>query len=150
MLCVVPCPDSWAELSAGSQSLRARKNCPLILLRNFTPPSRLPWNHSRWKGHELYLKYLSVRIYLMSSGKPRISPGSSSSILPRYLSSSQHGDVAFSLWLSGKQIWLVSMRMQVSSLASQWVKDPALPWAVVYVGHRLGLDLALLWLWCSW
>ena len=29
----------------------------------------------------------------------------------------------------------------------QWVNDPALPWAVVYVGPRRGLDLALLWLW---
>ena len=30
---------------------------------------------------------------------------------------------------------------------AQWVKDPALPWAVVYVGPRCGLDLVLLWLW---
>ena len=29
---------------------------------------------------------------------------------------------------------------------AQWVKDMALPWAVV--GHRCGSDLALLWLWC--
>ena len=29
---------------------------------------------------------------------------------------------------------------------AQWVKDPALPWAVV--GHRRGSDLGLLWLWC--
>ena len=30
---------------------------------------------------------------------------------------------------------------------AQWVKDPALLWAVV-VGHRHCSDLALLWLWC--
>ena len=36
----------------------------------------------------------------------------------------------------------------------QWVKDPALLWAAsgvavtCGVGHRCGLDLALLWLWC--
>ena len=30
----------------------------------------------------------------------------------------------------------------------QWVKYLALPWAVVYHGHRCCLDLALLWLWC--
>ena len=28
---------------------------------------------------------------------------------------------------------------------AQWVKDPMLPRAV---GHRQGLDLVLLWLWC--
>ena len=31
---------------------------------------------------------------------------------------------------------------------TQWVKDPALPWAAVSVGQRHGLDLALLGLWC--
>ena len=31
---------------------------------------------------------------------------------------------------------------------SQWVKDPSLLWAVVYVGHRRSLDSMLLWLWC--
>ena len=30
---------------------------------------------------------------------------------------------------------------------SQWVKDLVLPWAVVNVGCRCGLDPALLWLW---
>ena len=34
----------------------------------------------------------------------------------------------FLLWLSGLQTQLVSMRMQVQSLALQWVKDPVLPW----------------------
>ena len=29
---------------------------------------------------------------------------------------------------------------------AQWVKDLALPWAMV-VSHRYGLDLAWLWLW---
>ena len=28
-----------------------------------------------------------------------------------------------------------------------WIKDPALPGAVVYVVCRCGLDLVLLWLW---
>ena len=32
---------------------------------------------------------------------------------------------------------------------AQWVKDLALPWVVVYVGHRGGSDPELLWLWCS-
>jgi len=36
----------------------------------------------------------------------------------------------FLLFLSGLRTWLVSMRMQVQSLA-QWVKDSALPWAMV-------------------
>ena len=31
---------------------------------------------------------------------------------------------------------------------AQWVKDPALPWAVVHIGLRLSLDPMLLWLWC--
>ena len=31
---------------------------------------------------------------------------------------------------------------------AQWVKDLALLQAVMYVGHRCGLDPALLWLWC--
>ena len=30
---------------------------------------------------------------------------------------------------------------------ARWVKDLALPSAVVYVGHRLGSDLTWLWLW---
>ena len=30
---------------------------------------------------------------------------------------------------------------------AQWVKGPALPLAVVYVGHRHGSDPVLLWLW---
>ena len=30
---------------------------------------------------------------------------------------------------------------------TQWIEDPALPWAVCGVGHRCGLDPALLWLW---
>ena len=30
---------------------------------------------------------------------------------------------------------------------AQWVKDPALPKAMVGVGHRCSLDPALLWLW---
>ena len=29
----------------------------------------------------------------------------------------------------------------------QWVKDPVLLQAMVYVGHRCGSDLTLLWLW---
>ena len=30
---------------------------------------------------------------------------------------------------------------------AQWVKDMVFLWAVVYVGHKCNLDLALLWLW---
>ena len=40
------------------------------------------------------------------------------------------------------------MRMWVQSLASfKWVKDPLVA-VSCDIGHRLGLDLALLWLWC--
>ena len=40
------------------------------------------------------------------------------------------------------------MRMQVWSLASvQWVKGSSIA-VICSVGHRHGLDLALLWLWC--
>ena len=31
---------------------------------------------------------------------------------------------------------------------AQWVKDPALSQAVVYIGHRCSSDPELLWLWC--
>ena len=40
-----------------------------------------------------------------------------------------------------KWIWLIPG-------LTQGVKDPALPWAMVYVVRRCGLDLMLLWLWC--
>ena len=54
----------------------------------------------------------------------------------------------FLLWLSGLGIHLLSMRMQVQSLALfSGLKDPALPQAVA-LGRRWGSDLVLLWLWC--
>ena len=57
--------------------------------------------------------------------------------------------VEFSLWLRGLRIWLVSMKMQVRSLALlKWVKGSSIAVSFVTVGHRLGSDLALLWLWC--
>ena len=47
-----------------------------------------------------------------------------------------------------KLLWLGTMRLRVRSLASlSELRDLVLPWAVVYVGHRHGSDLALLWLW---
>ena len=35
----------------------------------------------------------------------------------------------------------------ILSLA-QWIRDLALPQAVMYVDHRCGLDPASMWLWC--
>ena len=53
------------------------------------------------------------------------------------------------LWLSGLRTQLVSMNIQVRSLALlNGLKDPVLPQAVVVV-CRCGLDPMLLWLWCS-
>ena len=47
-----------------------------------------------------------------------------------------------------KQIRLVSMKVQVRSLAStQWVKNLAWPMSCG-VGHRQGSDSTSLWLWC--
>ena len=41
------------------------------------------------------------------------------------------------------------MKMQVRSLALlKWVKGSSIAVSFVTVGHRLGSDLALLWLWC--
>ena len=51
----------------------------------------------------------------------------------------------FPLWCSGNK-----SNHEVSSLIpgpAQWVKELALPWAVLYVGHSCVSYLALLWLW---
>ena len=45
-----------------------------------------------------------------------------------------------------KQIWLVSIRTQIQSLASLSGLGSCIPMSYG-VGHRLNSDLALLWLW---
>lgn len=80
----------WA-MSTGSQSLRAGRLSADLTTESSPPsPSRLPQNHSRWIGHKLFLKYLAVRTFLISSGKFRTAPGSSSYFVPTSLSQSCH------------------------------------------------------------
>lgn len=113
-------PPQTCELRC-LQGLRASgwENCPLILLRNFPSPSRLLWNHSRWKGHDLFLKYLSVKIYLTSSGKLRTRLGSSSFIASGPLRSSRHsGDV--------KGIWSLRFMYSIFTVSKGFVKSLAI------------------------
>ena len=53
----------------------------------------------------------------------------------------------FPLWLSGLRIQLISMRMQVQSLASLSGLRPAIA-TRSGIGHRCSSDPALPWLWC--
>ena len=47
-----------------------------------------------------------------------------------------------------REVWLAPMKKGLIPGLAQWLKNLALPWAVVSVGCRCSSDPMVLWLWC--